>query len=401
MQARGQSFFVSLFLTRFADQILLFIVPLVVFKVSGSVTWSGIAFFCETLPRYLSFPVCGVLCDRISPIRLIHFSQIFRSVLCLVCVAGYAAVGGLSWLIAISAGSGMLTTQGFMAREVMLPHVFHGLEYKKVLSYTQIADQLGTVVGPIAAAALLDVWVWEYVVIAAGVLFLISDMAFANWKESVDLELDAVGPKHTSWLSPYLVAFRHILSIGGLLELILLAAGVNLVIGVTLATSAAVFTGIYSQSASHYAALQVAGAVATVIVLMIVAHANMSPRLSGTFSYALIVVGGLLTGWITGPIIYTCGFVLVIGFDKMFSVFIRGARQKLIPREDFGKTVGLIVLLNNVTQPLAGLLVTYFAKSFGTGNLIVTLCASMAVIGLCVAAMRSKRSAWITRLDEH
>ena len=53
MQARGQSFFVSLFLTRFADQILLFIVPLVVFKVSGSVTWSGIAFFCETLPRYL------------------------------------------------------------------------------------------------------------------------------------------------------------------------------------------------------------------------------------------------------------------------------------------------------------------------------------------------------------
>ncbi|MGI4857074.1 MAG: MFS transporter [Janthinobacterium lividum] len=401
MRARDQSFFVSLFLTRFADQIVLFIVPLVVFKVSGSVAWSGIAFFCETLPRYLSFPVCGVLCDRISPVRLIHLSQIFRSILCLIGVAGYAAVGGLSWLIVISAGCGVLTTQGFMAREAMLPHVFQGVEYKKILSYTQIADQLGTVVGPIAAAALLDVWAWEYVVIAAGVLFLTADMAFAHWKKSIVLELDGIGPRHVSWLGPYRVAFHHIVSIAGLLELILLAAGVNLVIGVTLATSAAMFTGIYRQSASHYAALQVAGAVATVIVLMIVAHTKMSPRASGIVSYALIVVGGLLTGWISGPIMYTCGFILVTGFDKMFSVFIRAARQKLVPKEDFGKTVGLIALLNNLTQPLAGLLVSAFAKPLGTGNLIVLLSASMAVIGLSVAALRVTRSAWMTRLDEH
>lgn len=295
----------------------------------------------------------------------------------------------------------MLTRQGFMAREAMLPHVFHGLEYRKILSYTQIADQLGSVVCPVAAAALLHIWVWEYVVVAAGVMFLISDLAFANRKKSINLELDAIGPKHINWISPYLVAFRHIFSIAGLLELILLAAGVNLVIGVTLATSAAVFTGIYKQSAPHYAALQVAVAVATVIVLMIVARSKISPRLSGIFSYVLIVVGGLLTGWITGPIIYTCGFILVIGFDKMFSVFICGARQKLIPKEDFGKTVGLIVLLNNINQPLAGLLVSYLANSFGTGNLIVVLSASMAVIGLSVAGMRVKRFAWITGLNEH
>ncbi|MBW0445148.1 MFS transporter [bacterium M00.F.Ca.ET.228.01.1.1] len=395
MQTRGR-FFVSLFLTRFADQILLFIVPLVVFKVSGSVAWSGIAFFCETFPRYVSFPVCGVLCDRISPIKLIQVSQIFRSMLCVLGVAGYAAFGGLGWLIVISAGSGVLTTQGFMAREAMLPHVFPGVTYKKVLSYTQIADQLGTVVGPIVAAALLDICAWEFVVIAAGALFMLSDLACASWKKSITLELSAIGPKHVSWLGPYLVALRHIFSISGLLELILLAAGVNLVVGVTLATSAAIFTGIYGQSASHYAALQVVGAIATVIVLISVAHTNISARLSGFSSYVLIIIGGLLTGWIAGPDIYACGFILVIGFDKMFSVFIRGARQRLIPKEDFGKTVGLVVLLNNITQPLAGLLVSYFAKSLGTGNLIVILSGSMATIGLTVTAMRAKRSAWLT-----
>lgn len=401
MHVSNRIFFVSLFLTRFGDQILLFIVPLVVFKISGSVTWSGIAFFCEALPRYVSFPVCGVLCDRISPIRLIHLSQVLRAVLCIAGVACFAAFGGIAWLIVISAGSGVLTTQGFMAREALLPHFFRNREYKKILSYTQIADQLGTVIGPIAAAALLGIWVWQYVVVVAGVLFLISDLAFVQWKRDIGVEPVLTGATHAKWFSPYRVALRHIISIPGLLELIMLAAGVNLVIGVTLATSAAMFTGVYNQSSSAYAMLQVGGAIATVLVLMFVAHVHLSPRISGVASYLLIIAGGLLTAWISVPFVYTVGFILVTGLDKMFSIFIRSARQKLIPKEDFGKTVGMIVMLNNLTQPLSGLLIGYFAKPIGTGNLIAILAISMALIGGLVMAMHGRRSAWIGGLDEH
>jgi hypothetical protein len=49
--------------------------------------------------------------------------------------------------------------------------------------------------------------------------------------------------------------------------------------------------------------------------------------------------------------------LLVIGFDKMFNVYIRSLRQKLIPPRDLGKTTGVIVMLNNLSQPLAGMLV--------------------------------------------
>jgi MFS family permease len=65
-----------------ADQILLFLVPLVIFQITGSVGWSGMAFFLETLPRYASFPICGALCDRISPLRLLYISQVYRAVAC-------------------------------------------------------------------------------------------------------------------------------------------------------------------------------------------------------------------------------------------------------------------------------------------------------------------------------
>ncbi len=83
------AFFVSLFLSRLADQILLFIVPLLVFQTTGSVAWAGLAFFVESLPRYLAFPVCGALCDKFSPLRMLHISQVYRALACAVGVALY------------------------------------------------------------------------------------------------------------------------------------------------------------------------------------------------------------------------------------------------------------------------------------------------------------------------
>src|SRR5215471_1090800 len=134
MGPKHQAFFISLFLSRLADQIILFLVPLVIFQLTGSVAWSGAAFFLETLPRYLSFPICGALCDRTSPLMLLRVSQLCRSVTCFVGMAGYAVIGGVGWLIGISAICGVLTTQGLMAREVMLPQIFHDQRFEKVAS---------------------------------------------------------------------------------------------------------------------------------------------------------------------------------------------------------------------------------------------------------------------------
>jgi hypothetical protein len=68
----------------------------------------------------------------------------------------------------------------------------------------------------------------------------------------------------------------------------------------------------------------------------------------------------------------------------MFSVFIRSLRQQIIPAGDFGKTTGLIVLLNNLSQPLAGLIVAGAAGLVSTGLLITLLTAAASL--LCVVA---------------
>lgn len=392
-----QAFFYSLFVARLADQILLFLVPLVVFQTTRQVSWSGLAFFIETLPRYLVFPFFGALCDRIAPLRLMRISQAARALACFGGVLGYALFGGIGWLIALSAACGVLTSQGLVAREVMLPQIFSTQQFQRVLAYSQLADQLGFVLGPMLAALLLGLWRWEWVVGAAGVLFLAADGALLLWQRMSGFNADNPPPAPAGhWTRPLSVALRHVLMLPGLKKVVLLAAAENLVIGVTLATSAAMVTGYHAQSNHYYAGLQTAGAVATVLILLTIARAAWPTRLLGRVAFVAICTGGVIAGASAAPWGYALGFLLIVGFDKMFNVYIRSVRQQIIPPQDYGKTTGVVILLNNMTQPLAGLLVSLFSARTQTGPLIVMLSVAMGGIGAAVsigsALWRRKRA---------
>ena len=380
------AFFVSLFLSRLADQILLFIVPLIVFQTTQSVSWAGLAFFVESLPRYLAFPVCGALCDRFSPVRILHISQVYRALACVVAVALYGLFDGIHWLVMLSALCGVLTTQGIMAREVVMPHVFQHYTYAKTLSYSQIADQSGLVLGPLLAALMLQVWAWPWVVLAIAALFVLADLAMLIWQRNTTVSLQSHGQPPGIWLQPLRTAFGHIRNLVELKRIIILAVGVNLIIGVTLATSAAMVTGQYAADKDAYALLQAAGALVTIGILFYLARSSLPLKVVGGLSYSMIAVGALITAVSPGVWAYAVGFLLVTGFDKMFNVYLRSTRQKVIPVQDFGKTVGVITLLNNLPQPLAGLMIAVLAAPLGTQMVILLLAGITALIGVAVAS---------------
>lgn len=379
------SFFTSLFLSRLADQMLLFVVPLVVFQATRSVAWSGFAFFVETLPRFLAFPVCGALCDRHSPLRLLRVSQWLRAAACIAGIAGNAAFSGVGWLIALSAATGVLTTQGMMAREVMFPHILARDAFQRGLAHAQAADQAGAVLGPVLAVALLGWTRWEGAVAAAAVLFLAADLALAFWVRTGRVALPLPRQRAASVIGAVRTALLHVRDVPGLARLVALAAGVNLVIGVTLASSAALVTGLHQRGAAYYAGLQTAGAVATIVILLAVAHARLPLRALGRTSYLLVCAGGVLTAVAPTHWIYAGGFLLVVGFDKMFNIFVRTSRQRIIPVADFGKTTGVVIMLNNLTQPLAGLLIGLASTPGQTTWVVLALSALMAAIGIAAA----------------
>ncbi|CAI8841697.1 MFS transporter [Pseudomonas poae] len=380
------AFFVSLFLSRLADQILLFIVPLIVFQTTHSVSWAGLAFFVESLPRYLAFPVCGALCDKYSPVRILHISQVYRALACVVAVALYGMFDGIYWLVLLSALCGVLTTQGIMAREVLMPHVFQQYSYAKTLSYSQIADQSGLVLGPLVAALMLAVWAWHWVVLGIAGLFVLADLAMLAWQRKTTASLDTHRQHRDIWLQPLRIAFGHIRHLAELKRIITLAVGVNLIIGVTLATSAAMVTGLYAADKDTYALLQAAGAGVTIAILFYLARSTLPLKVLGGLSYSMIGAGALIMALSPNLWAYTLGFLLVTGFDKMFNVYLRSTRQRVIPVQDFGKTVGVITLLNNLPQPLAGLVIALLAAPLGTQAVILLLTGITALIGVAVAS---------------
>ena len=380
------AFFVSLFLSRLADQILLFIVPLIVFQTTQSMAWAGLAFFVESLPRYLAFPVCGAVCDTFAPVRILHISQVYRALACVLAVALYGVFDGIYWVVLLSAVCGVLTTQGIMAREVLMPHIFAQYSYAKTLSYSQIADQSGLVLGPLVAALMLEVWAWHWVVLGVAGLFLLADLAMRVWQRSSTASLATFEQHRDIWLRPLKIAFGHIRRLPELKRVITLAVGVNLIIGVTLATSAAMVTGQFAAGKDAYALLQAAGALVTIGILFYLARAGLPLKVLGGLSYSMIGVGAVIMAISPDVWLYVVGFLLVTGFDKMFNVYLRSTRQRVIPVQDFGKTVGVITLLNNLPQPLAGLAVALLAAPLGTQTVILLLAAITALIGVAVAS---------------
>ncbi len=382
MLLRDRAFFASMFLTVLADQMLLFLVPLVIFQITGNVAWSGLAFFFETLPRYLTFPVAGILCDRNSPILLLRVSRILRALACLAGITGQILFGGVWWLIGLSAVAGVLTTQGMLALEMVLVRAFSDQRFEKVASYGQLASQMGVVLGPLLAAYLMVLWPWEAVVVLASVLFVLSDIAFRLWPgqsrmaaapEIRDVRHPVADLKH---------AFLLVWQLPGLMRAILQAAGVNLIIGATLATAAAMMTGYFSQSEQIYAWLQVGGALATLAVLTLTAHVHFGLNTLGRTAYGLICFGAALTGLGAHPLVYAAGFLLVAGFDKMFNIYVRTLRKEIIPAAEFGKTTGVVICLSNLSQPLAGLIVALFAAGDDARAVLLALTAVMAVLGV-------------------
>lgn len=252
--------FASLFLSRLADQILLFIVPLLVFQSTNSASWAGLAFFAEALPRFLAFPVCGALCDRFSPVRILHLSQACRAITCILAVVGHGLFGGIYWLVVLSALCGVLTTQGIMAREVLLPHVFARYSYLK--DAVLLADRRPEWPGARPIAGGPDAWDHELVLGGIG------RRRPVPAGRPGDVGLAAQQHRHTAHFRAAARALAETPARGArahpepgrVAKIICLAVGVNLIVGVTLATSAALVVGVHEQGKDYYAGLQAVGA---------------------------------------------------------------------------------------------------------------------------------------------
>ncbi len=399
MKNKDSLFFSSLFLSRLADQIILFMVPLVVFQLTGSSALSGLAFFIETLPRFLAFPIAGVLCDILLPYSIVSVSQKVRSMIVPFGLLGFYCIESVYWLMAIAALVGIATSFALMAREMILVQNFKHSRFEKVLSYSSLADQLGMVLGPVLASVLLLFLNWQQSLTLCVFLFLLSDVSLGYWWRvgcmSFSEKTQSLPNELTVWrISPWYHFFSQqlkqglgqILVLPQLIPVILMAFCINLILGLTLASMAPIYTGLFAQSESSYALLQTLAVILSIIILMWIAKFPLNLYGMGSLAFIAICIGALMTALSQDYLIYLCGFLLIIGFDKMFSISLRSLRKRLIPIENLGKSTGLLILLNNIAQPLAGLIIALLAGSYLIQDILLYTTLFVCLFGILLGS---------------
>ena len=62
--------FLSRLISTIADQLLFFLIPLIIYTITGSASLSGLSFALEWLPRVVAFLLAGLWADKLGGGRL-------------------------------------------------------------------------------------------------------------------------------------------------------------------------------------------------------------------------------------------------------------------------------------------------------------------------------------------
>lgn len=401
-------FFGSRFAMSLADQFLLFVVPIMVFQFTQSIAWSSFAFALETLPRVMTYPLAGLISDRYPCIKMVSLSLWFRSIACTCAILTTWILGEhavLSIVITLSAVSGVASVQGFMSSEVLLPLLFKNLPFAKVQAKVQSVDQMSIIGGPLLAAFVLQYLNWQSVFIVAAGLFVLAQALFSLSLKSLasNSEPNFIIPYGNSpaqsGLSLKLItqqlnqSYDLIMKNNALLVVIAQTALVNLIFGAALATGAAFVAGKFLLPATAYGFLQMMGAFTSVIVLSLTAVLAERLRLKtiGIISFFSICLGGIVYALSESYTIFVIGFMVILGFDGMFNVYIRTIRQAVIPAVDYGKATGMIIFFNSLTKPVAGLLIAAFSGWLSAQWVVLGLVILTSTLGIVLFNLKLYR----------
>ncbi|MCC3767314.1 MFS transporter [Streptomyces sp. UNOC14_S4] len=343
------------------DQILQFAVPLIVYAATGSVSLSGLAFMIEWLPRLVSLPFAGVLSDRFGGRRIYAASDSVRAVACFGAVLAVLHWPGHTFALTavLMALCAFCYAQSFIALETTVPELVPEADLAKAQSLLQMINNGSSVFGPALGGALLFWAAPTQLLWVVGAMFAVSACSVVTLKELGTPSAKRARDPERSVARELRAGVRGLVAAPVLLSLVGLGMVVNLMVGLAMTTGAALSVGHFKVGNSAFASLQMTvGALSLVtFFLMPWLTRRFSVYRIGAASFAASAFGGLLIGLGGSFPVYVAGYGLCIGLCGLFNVFIRVERLHWIAPEERGRVISFIVLLNQSTMPVAGLLV--------------------------------------------
>ncbi len=368
-------FYVSKFFNAIADALLLFAVPLFIYKETGSASMSGLVFFMEWLPRMLGFPISGLLCDRFNVKHLYMYSDFIRFILCIMCfylVQKFPSYM-LEVVIVVMAIGGALQSLSYVSAESSIARFFTKEQLPKQQSLLQGIELSTTIFSPALAALLLTQ-------ISLTVIFLIASVGYVLSFAIIQLcQINIfVNPKKEEtnhWVEDIKFALRFIITHKYILNLVYLSFAINLILGFAISTAVIYTTGEYGKSNEYFGALQVLAGCCSVLILFSIPLLLKQMRIYilGFIAYISVLLGTVLVAIANSFEVYALAYILILLSGELFGIFIRSERVRYIPQEHLGKTIGVIVLLNIFSAPVAGLILALGGDLLGPTPIFIAI----------------------------
>ncbi|HEX2581657.1 MAG TPA: MFS transporter [Dongiaceae bacterium] len=356
-------FCISRFFSLLSDQLLLFAIPVLVFKVSGSISYSGIAFIIEWLPRVVFLPFLGILVDRFSSKSQVLTVDIARAIL----IVSTLLSNNIFTVMALAGILSLLGGYAFLVLENVIARHFGSIGLSESQSKLQMVDQVTRALGPPLASTLMFYFNFSALIWVAFVMVVTSLTLISLRLRFPDKQREIVHKENVSFSLAAILGNLKIasLTIGRsriLRSLILLSMLVNFSEGVCLALLPAIILKQYQASQNLLGLLAGGAAVTSFLALGVVPFLarKFGSGFLGLCGGSAMVCLGLILGLYDNLVVFSTAYILFIVARSYFALYARAERLKHIPQEHLGKTLGIFIAFLMASLPLSGLMLPLF-----------------------------------------
>ncbi len=372
----------------FANNFLLFAIPLLVFKITNDAGWSGYAYFVEWCARLISLAFAGYLILRIGFWFSLFSSDTIRAVACISTVLFIGQYESVSALILLSIINGFLFDLSFICVENICQRNATKSDLPHLQALIQLIDQSAFLGAPLLAGIIVFVATPSDIILIAAGCYLLSlfMVTLQKWRSNIIVTHSA--PR--KFMSG---ALKEIFSRPILICLILEANAINLMFGSVLILNPAIVTSVFSLSDSHLAyANAFFGVVGTLCIVLAPYLIRRSPVMFGQFCVFLSLVCGLLIGFLEISFMgYLLFAGLIIGLDSAFSVYLRIKRASAVSSDVFERIIPFMMLFNALAFPISGVLVGILSEYLEETHIFPAI-SLLSMVLFLIAVKVSKQS---------
>jgi len=344
------------FLSSIGNRIYMFILPWLVYEITGSSVWMGFLFLLQMLPSLLVSPIVGSIVDKYNRKVIIFVSNlILLLVMCILTILLLVDVLNILLLGIITVFLSITTSFSFISEESILPQIVKKDDLVKVNTLYQFLNTVALLSGPSLGGLIVSVYNSAVALFIGALTFIpvLVSVFFLNINYYKGLK-----SKSSGLLKDTVVGIKYIVKTKILLLIVLLSFVMNIANGAVDAMFVFFARDNLNIGPFHLGLIFTMSSIAQIVCGL------LAPLLAGKFKHFIILI---VSSGISSIAIMFMSIVKSWIFIGLFrglqegptitgNILNKTLRQSIVPNNILGRVNAVNGSLSVVSYPLSGFL---------------------------------------------